>query len=57
MTKQDLIDKIEQRFGTGTKFFKWLGYKEPRQSWYAFKNNEQVNLAFVKILELLGRWE
>lgn len=53
MTKQDLIDKIEQRFGTGTKFFKWLGYKDARQSWYGFKNSEQINLSFVKILELL----
>ena len=53
MNKKELIIKIEQRFKTGTKFFKWLEYKNPSQSWYQFKNNDRVDLAMVKLFELI----
>jgi len=58
MNKQELINKIEARFGTGAKFLTWMGYKNPRQVWSIYKNNsKKVNLAFVKIIQLLENIE
>ena len=53
MNKKELINRIEARFKTGNKFFKWLGYKNSSQSWYQYKKNDHIDLAMVKVLELL----
>jgi hypothetical protein len=52
MTKQELIEKIKLQFGDGTKFFRYLGYKNPGQSWYQFKTCNRVDLSMKKILEI-----
>lgn len=53
MRKQELIIKIEQHFGKGTKFYEWLGYSNAKQNYYAFKKNKKINLMIKKIIELL----
>lgn len=53
MTKDELNKKILSKFKTGTAFFRYLNYKAPEKSWWAFKQTPAVNLAMVKVLELL----
>ena len=57
MIKKELINKIQLRFKNGTKFFKWLGYKNPASSWHQFKNNNRVDLAIVRVLEQIDEFE
>jgi hypothetical protein len=57
MTKRELINKIKLKFKTGTKFFKWLGYKNPAASWYQFKNNDRIDSAIVRVLEQIDEFE
>ena len=57
MTKQELIKQIEKYFGSGIKFFKYLGHKNPHQSWYFFKKTKKNNLVTVKFIELYGEFQ
>jgi len=57
MTKQELIKQIEKHFGSGIKFFKYLGHKNPSQCWCAFKKTEKNNLVTVKFIELYSEFQ
>lgn len=50
--KKKLIERIENVFGSVTKFFRRIGYKNPAQAAYQFKKTKKNNIAMLKLIEL-----
>lgn len=50
MNKTEQIALIKKLFKSEVNFFKWIGLKNPSQSWYSYKNRGYASQFITKLL-------